>query len=152
LTDSLHQDERDRIELACQRLSIAYARGVDYRDYDLVADLFTEEGELDTGRPLLGREAIRRALVHRPDELRSRHVLTNIFIDAQDETHARGISYLTFYRHVGEESLAAGPIELEGPAAVGHYEDAFTRTEDGWRIARRKLHFAFLRKAAFPTP
>jgi hypothetical protein len=150
LSESLDQDARDRIERACERLSIAYARGVDYRDYDLVADLFTEDGHLDAGFPLDSRDAIRRALLRRPDELRSRHVLTNIFIDVVSRSRARGISYLTLYRHVGEESLAAGPAELVGPAGVGHYEDSFELTDDGWRIARRKLHFAFRRSDAFP--
>lgn len=150
MENALSQDERDRIELACQRLSIAYARGVDYRDYDLVADIFTEAGELDAGRLITGREAIRRALNSRPDTLRSRHVLTNVFVDVVDENRARGISYLTLYRHVGDESLEAAPIELAGPAGVGHYEDAFERTADGWRIARRKLYFAFRRSEAFP--
>ena len=49
----------------------------------------------------------------RPDELRSRHVLTNIFIDVLSGTEARGISYLTLYRHIGEESLKAGPVPFE---------------------------------------
>ena len=150
MTDSFDPEAHDRVERACQRLSIAYARGIDFRDYDMAADLFTEHGELDAGYPLKGREKIRRALLRRPDELRSRHVLTNIFIDIVDESHARGISYLTLYRHVGEESLRADPIELEGPAGIGHYEDAFELTPEGWRIARRKLHFAFRRSAAFP--
>ena len=149
MTAPLSQDVRSRIELACRRLSIAYARGIDFRDYDGTADLFTEDGELDAGVPLRGREKIRRALLRRPDELRSRHVLSNIFIDVVDEASARGVSYLTLYRHTGEESLQAAPIELAGPAAVGHYEDTFTRTAEGWRIARRKLHFAFRRSAAF---
>ena len=80
-----------------------------------------------------------------PDVLRSRHVLTNIFIDPVDSDHARGISYLSLYRHVGEESLAAEPIPFDGPAAVGHYEDRFVRTGDGWRFERRVLHLAFRR-------
>lgn len=149
---ALSQDEIDRIELVCQRLSIGYARGVDYRDYDLVADLFTEDGELSVGPSIQGRETIRRALHKRPDTLRSRHVLTNIFVDVLDKERASGISYLTLYRHVGEESLEAGSVPLEGPAGVGHYEDAYTRTQEGWRIARRKLHFAFRRAGAFPPP
>ena len=78
-------------------------------------------------------------------QLRSRHVLTNIFIDVVDADHARGISYLTLYRHVGEESLSPDPITFDGPAGVGHYEDRFVRTDHGWRFARRKLHMAFRR-------
>jgi hypothetical protein len=129
----------------CEALSIAYARAVDFRDYDSFVELFAEDGELDTGAPLIGRERIRKAIARRPDELKSRHVLTNIFIDVQDADNARGISYLTLYRHIGPESLSGEPIEFQGPAAVGHYEDQFVRTPAGFRFKRRRLQLSFRR-------
>lgn len=138
-------DERRDIEAECAALSISYARSIDFRDYDAFADLFTEDGVLNVGRPLEGRAAIEASLTRRPDELRSRHVLTNIFIDVLSETDARGISYLTLYRHVGPESLDGKPIAFDGPAAVGHYEDRFVKTEAGWKFKRRTLHLAFRR-------
>ena len=61
------------------------------------------------------------------------------------ENEARGISYLTLYRHVGPESLKGAPVAFDGPAGVGHYEDRFENTDEGWWIKRRKLHFAFRR-------
>ena len=128
---------------ACEALSIAYARAVDFRDYDAFTDLFAEDGVLDTGRPLVGNLAIVKAMQKRPDELRSRHVLTNIFIDVIDADHARGISYLSLYRLIGQESLEAGPVPFTGPAAIGHYEDRFKRTDQGWRFEHRKLMLAF---------
>jgi len=136
-----------QIVAECEAISIAYARAVDFRDYDSFVELFTEDGVLDTGKPLEGRAAIAQAMSRRPYELRSRHILTNIFIEVLSETEARGISYLTLYRHIGPESLTGEPIEFEGPAAVGHYEDRFLKTSDGWKIKRRKLHFAFRRKS-----
>lgn len=132
-------------ERACEALSVAYARAIDFRDYDTFVDLFTEDGELDTGTVLKGRAAIREAISHRPDELRSRHVITNVFVDVLSDTEARGISYLTLYRHVGPESLKNGPVPLTGPAAVGHYEDRFVKTPEGWRFKRRRLQLAFRR-------
>jgi len=136
-----------QIVAECEAISIAYARAVDFRDYDSFVELFTEDGVLDTGKPLEGRAAIAQAMSRRPYELRSRHILTNIFIEVLSETEARGISYLPLYRHIGPESLTGEPIEFEGPAAVGHYEDRFLKTSDGWKIKRRKLHFAFRRKS-----
>lgn len=132
---------------ACEGLSIAYARAIDFRDYDAFVELFAEDAVLEAGAALEGKAAIREALRKRPDELRSRHVLTNIFIVPLDARSARGISYLTLYRHVGKESLEAAPVAFDGPAAVGHYEDRFVLTAQGWRIARRKLHLAFRRRA-----
>ena len=134
------------IKEACEALSIAYARAIDFRDYDEFISLFTEDAVLDTGKPMVGRAAIAESVSRRPDQLRSRHVISNVFIDVQSETRARGISYLTLYRYVGEESLKGEPIDFEGPAAVGHYEDRFEKTAEGWKFKRRKLHFAFRRQ------
>jgi ketosteroid isomerase-like protein len=138
------KDEKIRtIKEACEALSIAYARAIDFRDYDYFITLFTEDAVLDTGKPMEGRAAIAESLSRRPDQLRSRHVISNVFTDVLSETEARGISYLTLYRHVGEESLKGEPIDFDGPAAVGHYEDRFEKTAEGWKFKRRKLHFAF---------
>lgn len=139
------QIDKRAVTEACEALSIAYARAIDFRDYEGLVELFAESGVLDTGRPLHGRAAIADALSHRPDELRSRHVISNIFIEPLSETEARGISYLSLYRHVGPESLKGEPAALEGPAAIGHYEDRFVKTEQGWKFQRRTLHFAFRR-------
>src|SRR5262245_6623843 len=142
--------QRIAIERECEQLMIAYARGIDFRDYDNVASLFTEDGVLDIGNPLEGRAAIQAALSRRPYELRSRHVLTNLFVDVVSDDFARGICYLTLYRHAGPESLERGPIEFERPAAVGHYQDRFVRTAEGFRIEQRTLHLAFRNSALLP--
>jgi len=131
------------IERACTALSVAYARCLDFRDYDAFLTLFTEDAVLDAGKRLEGLAAIREDLRHRPDELRTRHVISNTFIDVVSGDAARGISYLTLYRYRGKESLRPGPVPLHGPAAVGHYEDRFVRTAEGWRFASRRVHLAF---------
>ncbi len=132
------------IERACEQLSIAYARAVDFRDYDAFVELFADDALLDLGMQIKGKEAIRESMQKRSDEIRSRHVLTNISIEVQDALHARGISYLTLYRHVGTESLRTEiPVATTLPTAVGHYEDAFVLTAEGWRFKTRTLHVAF---------
>lgn len=138
------------IERACAALSIAYARHVDFGEYHLFARLFSPDGYLNAGSPLHGREAIYAAMSRRPEQLRSRHVLTNVHIEVIDDEHARGISYLTLYRHIGQESLAARAIDFDAPAAVGHYSDEFVHTNEGWRIARRELEIAFRNPSKFP--
>jgi len=62
-------DGQARIERACADLSVAYARCLDFRDYDAFLTLFTEDAVLDVGRRLEGLAAIREDLRHRPDEL-----------------------------------------------------------------------------------
>lgn len=139
----MHEEDIERIRRHCTELSVAYARCIDFRDYDAFLTLFTDDAVLDTGTPLTGLAAIRESLRRRPDELRSRHVISNVFVDVLSADEARGICYLTLYRHHGDESLRFGPVPLRGPAAVGHYEDRFLRTAHGWRFRSRKLHLAF---------
>jgi ketosteroid isomerase-like protein len=131
------------IERACEQLSIEYARAVDFRDYDTFVELFVDDALLDLGMKLQGKAAIRTSMQKRSDEVRTRHVLTNIFIEVQDAAHARGISYVTLYRHVGAESARNAPILSTLPTAVGHYEDSFVKTPGGWRFRTRTLHVAF---------
>ncbi len=131
------------IEMACTKLAYAYARLIDFRDYEGFAALFTEDGELDVGKPIHGADAIFEAISKRPQTLRRRHVISNVFVEALDPQTARGMNYLTLFRHIGDESLESGPVSFDQPAAVGHYEDRYALTPDGWRISRRKLHLAF---------
>lgn len=133
----------ERIERACAALSSSYARAIDFRDYDAFVTLFCEDGVLTVGESLHGRRAIWDWLMQRPDEVRSRHVITNVFIDVLSQSEARGIAYLTLYRHHGAESLRPQPVPLTGPAAVGHYEDRFRHTQAGWLFQSRRLHLAF---------
>ena len=141
------------IQRDCEALSMAYARAIDFRDYDHFVTLFTDDAVLDLGRPLRGRQAIHAAVSARPDELRSRHVITNVFVDVVDEDTARGIAYLTLYRHLADKPSIPGPgsdpAPTTLPAAVGHYQDKFARVSDGWRFEARTLHLAFRDPAAF---
>jgi hypothetical protein len=114
--------------------------------------LFTENGILDLGKPLEGKAAIRAAMQQRSPKLWSRHVMTNIAINVIDENTATGISYLTLYRHVGEESLGKKPIDFDALAGVGHYIDEFTLIPEGWRISQREIEFAFMNLSKFPVP
>ena len=143
----MNDDQRAAIEHACTRLSYEYARAIDFRDYDNFAELFATDGELEVGRTLSGRTAIQESLHGRPDELRSRHVITNVLIDVESASSARGTSYLSLYRHLGPESLDRVPIAFDAPAAIGHYEDRFICEGGIWLFKRRKLFLAFSNSA-----
>jgi len=145
----LDEKQRYEIERACEALSIAYARAIDFRDYDAFPLLFAEDGVLDVGQKLEGRAAIDESVRRRPDELRSRHVISNTFVHVLGPDDARGIAYLTLYRYHGPESLTRNPVPLRGPAAVGHYEDRYVRTSEGWLFASRRLQLAFRDPAQF---
>ena len=135
--------EKFKIEQLCEKLSISYAHLLDFGRYDELAELFTIDAVLNAGVLLEGRENIRLGLHKRSTKLRSRHVLTNIQTEILDGKTAKGVSYLSLYRHIGDESLTSEVIEFDGPAAVGHYSDEF-RLEDGiWKIDQRVLTMSF---------
>lgn len=131
------------IERACEQLSVAYARAVDFRDYDTFVDLFADDAVLDLGMRLEGKAAIRESMKTRTNDIRALHVLSNIFVEVQDSKNARGVSYLTLYRHVGPECTQPTPVLSTLPTAVGHYADVFVATPNGWRFKTRTLHIAF---------
>jgi hypothetical protein len=72
----------------------------------------------------------------------SKHVCTNLRVDVHDADHASGVVYLSLYR---ADDVGDGPGPLAGPSLIGHYEDTFVRTSDGWRIATRAAHVTFMR-------
>ena len=137
------------IKAACSDLFISYARLLDFGQFDDFVELFSDDARMNLGFVLEGKEAIRVSMTKRSPELRSRHVLTNISIDVQDDSHASGIAYLSLYRHTGPASLAAEPVEFNQPSGVGHYENTFVRTVQGWRIASVDLNLAFRNSAHF---
>ena len=129
---------------ACEGLSTAYALYLNMERFDEFAGLFGDHGVLAVAGRLEGEQAIARAMHNaRPVNLRSRRVLTHIFVESVDEMRARGTIYLTLYRRIGDESFGDSPIEPFAPTAVGHYSDKFALIQDGWLFPHRKLHLAF---------
>ena len=96
-----------------------------------------------------GREQIAAGFAQRQanDARMSRHVCQNFLCEVIDDDHARGVVYLTLYRHDGEPGRRFSPL-AEGPELVGEYRDRFVRTPRGWRIAERETVASFVRDGA----
>ena len=137
------------LTMACTDLFIAYARHIDFGEYDRFVDLFAEDAVLDLGFRLEGKAAIAKSMNKRDPLLRSRHVLTNIHISPIDDKHADGIAYLSLYRHIGPETAEQAPITFKSPSAIGHYSNQFTLTSNGWKISSCQLSFAFINPEHF---
>jgi ketosteroid isomerase-like protein len=140
-------NERMLIERDCERLVTDYCHLVDHGEAERIADLFTEDGVWKSPEVTMeGREQVRKGFARRQAQAgrMSRHVCNNLRIDVIDPDHAEGVVYLTLYRHDGEADRRVSP--LEGPVMVGEYRDAFVRTPEGWRIARREIGVSFLRR------
>jgi SnoaL-like domain len=137
-------DALDRVLIvdACERLSLDYARWIDLGQASRASGLFTEDAELTlSAGPLSGRPEIRAFFEKREGaDVVSRHVITNITVDVQSPTRATGTAYLTFYRQPGNGD---DPAPLDRPLFVGHYEDEYHLTDDGWRFKKRKSVVAF---------
>jgi hypothetical protein len=137
----------DRLEII--NLYGRYSAAFDSGDAPGWAGLFTEDGCFEivaaqrryTGRSELEAFAGRR---HQPGML---HFVSNITLDATDEgTAGRAAVLVLRAQAAGTRVLELGEIrdELAEPAAlrvlnIGAYDDAFVRTADGWRFARRRF-------------
>jgi nuclear transport factor 2 (NTF2) superfamily protein len=126
-----------------------YSRLVDFGEAAAVADLFTEDASWEgTDLLLEGREQIRAWFTKREGVSRrvSRHVCTNVAVQATAPGEARSLCYLINYRHdraEGDESL---PVPAEVPKYVAELHDTFRLTEEGWRFSSRRVTTAFVRR------
>ena len=128
------QDER-----AISAVVIAYATGIDRRDWHLLHSCFTIDCEADYGPfgRLHGAAAITDYMKHAHADLGATlHRISNIVIHSADgQVHAR--SYVDALIKTANEG---GPLHR----GVGHYDDQLIRTANGWQIARRQFHALLL--------
>lgn len=131
------RSEQRQIEAECVRLATAFAVYLDAQRYDDVVALFTADAVYhprDT--TFRGHGGIMSYLRSRPKHRRSRHVMSNLLIDARSPSVADGSCVLTYY--VDETDLPlTQPAPLRGPNLVGDYVDRFILTDAGWRISQR---------------
>lgn len=135
----MEQVLKNDITLQCQQLVAAFAVLVDARKGDAVADLFAEDGQFDRrGAVLKGREEIRAAQSRRPPNLYTQHLCFQSHVEVLDTTRARGVTPFLLYRIECDDPAAPRlPLSLSEPEMVGHFEDEFRLTADGWRIQHR---------------
>ena len=113
-------------------LLVRYATGIDRRDWALFRTVFTNDCELDYGEIGVwkGIDAVTEFMeqVHALAG-HTMHRLSNQAITvAGDKAVAR--TYI--------DGLIMGGDNNSGVNAIGFYDDDIVRTEEGWRIARRR--------------
>jgi ketosteroid isomerase-like protein len=115
---------------AIATLIAKHALYADEGDADQRAALYSQDGEFigPDGITTPGIDAI-HAVFTRRQPVKGKHVTTNVIIDI-DGDEATGRTDFVFLL-AGDQGFTV--------AAVGHYEDGFVRTEDGWRFARRRI-------------
>jgi 3-phenylpropionate/cinnamic acid dioxygenase small subunit len=74
----------------------------------------------------------RMAAGHQGPGSNTRHTIGTISVEFDSDEAATARSYFMFWT-----STTTAPTV----ASIGHYEDAFRRTPDGWKLARRLITF-----------
>lgn len=124
----------DRQEIA--ELMFEYCYACDENDPDGIAACFVEDCVTDygpgPGQPTRGRN-VRRTEAARDLALfdATSHLLSNVSVSFLDEDRARVRSVVHAW-HQPKDSTSSWIL-------YGQYHDTVTRTEEGWRIAERKL-------------
>jgi 3-phenylpropionate/cinnamic acid dioxygenase small subunit len=121
---------------------VRYATGIDQREWDLFRTCWTPDVVCDYGE--IGRfegvDAVTDFMVASHDAMGlTHHRLTNFAIDVgidgdRDRASAR------CYVHAVLIAVPGDPNSWID--ALGHYDDVFVRTAEGWRISHRTVHMA----------
>ncbi|HXY66998.1 MAG TPA: nuclear transport factor 2 family protein [Mycobacterium sp.] len=136
------RDRQDREDIA--DVLLRYATGIDRRDWPLFRTVFTDDCELNYGEigAWKGADAVTE-FMQQAHALagHTMHRLTNQVITVDGDA-AQARTYV--------DALIMLADNNSGVNAAGFYDDEFVRTEQGWRIARRR--FTQVRVAAIGDP
>lgn len=130
---------RRAIEWDCTKLINRYTLLNDAADWEAVAALYTEDGQMARpsapDKPVVGRDAILAGFKSRPARA-ARHSVTNIVVDALSESEATAYSVIVLYQGIASEDGGLPTRDPKGPL-VGFYKDKLRKTAEGWRFAER---------------
>lgn len=146
MTNILDEASRRAIEWDCTKLINRYTLLNDAADWDAVADLYTQDGQMARpsapDQPIVGRSAIVAAFKSRPARA-ARHVVSNIVVDVLSENEAIAQSVIVLYQGIASEHGGLPTRDPKSPL-VGTYTDRLRRTDDGWKFSERRggLDFA----------
>jgi ketosteroid isomerase-like protein len=141
-TQSSYGEDRAQIE----NLQARYMFALDFRDADTYASTFTEDGVLDYGPVVKGRDAIRKMIqgMAKTDADRAakdtsglrpaagRHNISNIVIKI-DGDKAVGRAYWFHY----STNNPARTAQLD---SFGNYEDEMVKVNGQWLFTKRKIY------------
>jgi hypothetical protein len=124
-------DREERQDI--NELLVRYATGIDRRDWALFRTLFTEDCELDYGEigTWKGIDAVAEFMEKSHAAAGpTMHRMSNAVI-AVDGDRAGARTYVDALILFGDSG--------SGVNAIGYYDDDMVRTDNGWRIARRRF-------------
>jgi 3-phenylpropionate/cinnamic acid dioxygenase small subunit len=128
------RERDDRLDIS--DLLVRYATGIDRRDWPLFRTVFTGDCELDYGEigAWKGVDAVTDFMeqVHAMAG-HTLHRLSNQVITV-DGDRATARTYVDALIMAGDNTSG-----VAGVNGIGFYDDDLVRTQDGWRIARRRF-------------
>jgi uncharacterized protein (TIGR02246 family) len=141
-TQSSYGEDRAQIE----DLQARYMFALDFHDADTYASTFTEDGVLDYGPVVKGRDAIRKLIAgmgkNAEDQAAKdtsglrpavgRHNISNIVVRI-DGNKAVGRAY---WFHYGDNN----PKRTASLDSFGHYEDEMVKVDGKWLFSKRKIY------------
>ena len=121
-----------------------YATGIDRRDWDLFRTCWTPDVVADYGEigVFTGVDALTDFMFASHDAMGpTHHRLTNFVIDVDgDRAEVRCYVHAVLIAVPGDSTSWID--------ALGHYDDIFVRTADGWQISHRAVQLARVMSAA----
>jgi len=134
----------DRAEI--EDLQARYMFALDFKDADTYASTFTEDGVLDYGPQVKGRDAIRKMIndmgkraadqaAQDTSGLRpaaARHNISNIVVKI-DGNKAVGRAY--WFHYSNNNPQRTGALD-----SFGHYEDEMVKVDGKWYFSKRKIY------------
>ena len=118
---------------------VRYATGIDRRNWPLFRSVFTDDCEIDYGEigSWTGVDAVTAFMVAAHEMAgHTMHRITNQMV-AVDGDSATARAYV--------DALIMAQDNNSGVNAAGFYDDEFVRTDDGWRLARRRFTTVLVR-------
>ena len=107
---------------------------LDVSDYARLVSLFEPDGSLlRQGEFLKGRPQIMQAMNKRSATQRTRHVISNGFIESCDSGCTRLVAYMTAYRF-DDGTARTGPVAINRPFRMSIVHAAMRLKEDKWQI------------------
>jgi ketosteroid isomerase-like protein len=144
--NTMTPEEKIAIEWECGQLSLRFMALNDQQDWTAMCALLTEDATFarptDPDNPVTGRTEIRAAFDARPAGRITRHICTNLIIEARSPTEASGTMYALLFTGAADKRGKIGVI-ADDRQLIGEFYDDYVRTAEGWRIARRSGKIIF---------
>lgn len=134
------------LERELQQVLNRYAQLCDGRDWALIDQVFSDQATARYGmRPLPNRAAILDMLRnHLGGCGPTQHLLTNLVVDVDlPEGVDAQAPLVTSRTAVRASHRGAGDKAAKTYECMGYYQDRWTHTATGWRIAHREMHVGF---------